>query len=187
MILSNVDANKYKEDFKIKFTNFGDKAPIMLSFAVDELGVTIIHENSKKQYFYAWDYSIPLKSFIHKIKQDLSKNHYPRISRIETITTATTPEQAANMIAGGASVDAIPASETVTKEVIYRIDKILALKDEFIIVNEETGEQFSYKMNGSGIYFLKSYREGEYKSIAEAGDVFFRKSTLISKLNKTLR
>lgn len=184
MILSNVDTKKYKEDFKIKFTNFGEKSPIILSFATDELGVTVIHENTGKQYFYEWDYSIPLKAFIHLIKQDLIKNHYPRIARKEIIVTPTTPERASELMIAGISSDNIPVEEKEEKIVVYRIDKILAMKDEFIIVNEETSEQYCYKMGGSGIYFLKNYREGTYKTLLEAGDAFFKKSILISKLEK---
>ena len=77
---------------------------------------------------------------------------------------------------------------TVTEEVVetYRIDKILALEDKFILVNEATGEQFNYKMNSSGIFFLKNYRSGVYKDLFEAGDAFFRKSTLVEKLNKKI-
>lgn len=184
MILSNVDSNKYREDFKAKFTNFGDKAPIILSFATDEMGVTIVHENSGTKYFYGWDYSIPLKAFIHNIKQDLSGNHYPRISRMEVKVTPTSPERAAQMIEEGCDVNAVPAEERHEEEVIYIIDKILALRDEFIIVNEKTREQYCYKMQGSGIYFLKNYREGVYKSLLEAGDAFFKKSTLVCTLDK---
>lgn len=184
MILSNVNTAKYKEDFKTKFTNFGEKSPIILSFATDELGVTIIHENSGKQYFYEWDYSVPLKSFIHLIKQDLIRNHYPRIARKEIITKPVTPERASELLIEGISSDQIPVEEKEEKLVTYRIDKILAMKDEFIIVNDETSEQYCYKMKGSGIYFLKNYREGAYKTLEEAGDAFFKKSTLVSKLEK---
>jgi hypothetical protein len=184
MIYSNIDANKYKEDFKARFTNFGEKAPIILSFAIDDLGVTVIHENSGKQYFYEWDYSISVKSLIHLIKQDLSHNHYPRLAKKEKVLAPTTSERAAEMIAQGMDVNKVPASEVVEKEVIYRIDKILAMKDEFILVDEATGKQYLYKMNSSGIYFLKNYREGTYKDIYEAGDAFFKKSRLLNILDK---
>lgn len=181
MILNKIDANQYRKDFDKKFTNFGEKAPIMLSYAADDLGVSIVHENSGKKRFYEWDYTIPVKAFIHKIKQDLSYYHYPRISRIEKIEV--TPELAAEYIASGKyTTDTLPAYEE--KVVTYRIDKILALKDEFVIINEETGEQLCYKMASSSIYFLRNYRNGDFKDPLEAGEAFFRKSTLVNKLSK---
>ena len=54
MILQKVDSEEYKESFVNKFTNFADKAPIVISFATDDLGVSVIHENSGKKYFYPW-------------------------------------------------------------------------------------------------------------------------------------
>lgn len=181
MIYNKTDAGKYREEFVSRFTNFGDKAPIMISFATDEFGVTIIHENSGKKYFYEWDYSIPVKNFIHEIKRNLSFNHYPRISRVVEREVPVSSDRAADMIAAGASVDAVPAVEKVTQIEVFRVDKIMAMKDETVLVNEDTGEQFVYKTN-SGIYFLKKYREGAYKDIAEAGEAFFKRSKLIAKL-----
>jgi len=58
------------------------------------------------------------------------------------------------------------------------------MKDEFIIVNEETNEQYCYKMNGSAFSYLRSYRSGEFKSMEDAGNVFFKKCVLVNKLNK---
>ena len=74
MIYKKVDSKKYREEFDKKFSNFGDKAPIVISVMPDEFGVTIVHENSGSRYFYEWDYTIPVKAFIHKIKQGLSHN-----------------------------------------------------------------------------------------------------------------
>lgn len=186
MIYNRIDAKTYKENFSKKFRNFGDKAPIMLSYVTDDSGVTIVHENSGVSYFYEWDFSIEVKSMIHKIKQDLSTNHYPRLSRKVTVTRHLTPEEQANLIANGLSVDSVPTSVTEDTIETYRIDKILALEDKFILVDEATGDQYNYKMNSSGIFFLKNYRSGMYKDLFEAGEAFFKKSTLIEKLNKKI-
>lgn len=185
MILQKVDSNSYKDLFVSKFENFAEKAPIVISFATDDLGVSVIHENSGRKYFYPWDYVVPVKTFIHDIKRDLADNHYPRISRVERINRVLTPSEQADLISKGTyNVDNVPSSveEDVIK--VYRIDKILIMKDEFIIVDEKTNEQFCYKMNTSAFSYLRSYRSGEFKSLSEAGEVFFKKSTLVNKLNK---
>lgn len=186
MIYNRIDAKTYKENFSKKFRNFGDKAPIMLSYVTDDNGVTIVHENSGTSYFYEWDFTIDVKAMIHKIKQDLSTNHYPRLSKLAVVTRNLTPEEQANLIANGTSVDVVPV--TITEEIVetYRIDKILALEDKFILVNEATGEQYNYKMNSSGIFFLKNYRSGIYKDLFEAGEAFFKRSVLLEKLNKRM-
>lgn len=184
MILQKVDSEEYKESFINKFTNFADKAPIVISFATDDLGVSVIHENSGKKYFYPWDFVVPIKSFIHDIKRDLSYNHYPRISRTLKVERPLTADEHAELIAKGTDLDSLPTTVIEDVHEVYRIDKILVMKDEFIIVNEETNEQYCYKMNGSAFSYLRSYRSGEFKSMEDAGDVFFKKCVLINKLNK---
>lgn len=180
MIYNKIDANDYKEEFKKKFRNFGEKAPIILSFAVDDLGVTVIHENSGRKYFYEWDFTIPIKSFIHNIKQDISYKHYPRLAqKIRTVRNYTS-EELSDFIANGVALDNLPSTCVEEKTILYRIDKILALKDEFVLIDEATGNQYLYKMDGSSIYFLKNYRSGQFKDVEEAGDYFFSKSKLIS-------
>lgn len=180
MIYKKIDSKKYREEFDKKFSNFGDKAPIVISVMPDEFGVSIVHENSGKRYFYEWDYTIPIKDFIHKIKQDLSYNHYPRICRLEQVPM--TPEKSAELLAQGVPADDLPSTYETVKT--YRIDKVLALKDEFIIIDELNGDQYCYKMNSSSIYFLKNYRENKYKDISEAGTEFFKKCTLVNKLSR---
>ena len=185
MILVREDKGKYKEKFSKKFRSFADKSPILLSYVTDEQGVTVIHENSGTKYFYEWEPEIPIKSFIHHIKQELSNNHYPRIAREVEITRAPNDEEVAKMIAEGTKVDEVPETITYNRTEVYRIDKFVAMEDEFVIVDEETEKQYCYKMNVSGIYFLKNYRTGKFKSILEAGNEFFSKSKLITELNGT--
>lgn len=185
MILQKVDSGSYKDLFVNKFENFAEKAPIVISFATDDLGVSVVHENSNKKYFYPWDYVVPVKSFIHDIKRDLAANHYPRISRVEEVTRTLTAAEQADLISKGEyTLDTVPTSITEKVNKIYRIDKILIMKDEFIIVDEKTKEQYCYKMNTSAFSYLRSYRSGEFKTLSEAGDVFFKKSVLVNKLNK---
>lgn len=182
MIFKRIDLKSYRAEFEKKFLNFGEKAPIMLSYFSDELGVTVICESSGTKYFYEWDVTIPVKLFIHNIKQDLSDNHYPRLCRTVEITRSPNEDEIADMIEKGVSTDDIPESITYTREETYRIDKILALQDTLILVDEETKDQYNYKYDGS-IYFLRNYRTGVYSSLYEAGEEFFKKAKLVTKLD----
>jgi len=184
MIYNKTDSDSYKDSFIQKFTNYAEKAPIVLSFVTSDEGVSIVHESSGMTYFYYWDYVIPVKTFIHDIKRDLVKNHYPRVSRKVTVTRNLTASEQADMIAKGQDINTIPNIITEEKEETYYIDKFLIMKDEFILVNEETKDQYCYKMESSGHIYLKNYRTGKFVDLFEAGNEFFKKSYLVKKLNK---
>lgn len=183
MIYNKTDSESYKDSFIQKFTNFAEKSPIILSFITSDDGVSIVHETSGTTYFYYWDFVIPVKTFIHDIKKDLAKNHYPRISRIVEVTRKMTPKEQAELLASGCKADDLPDTITTKVEETYFIDKFLIMKDEFIIVNEDTKEQYCYKMESSGYTYLKNYRTGKYQDLLSAGEDFFKKSVLIKKLN----
>lgn len=184
MVLNKIDSKEYKGLFIEKFTNFAEKSPVVISFATDDIGVTVVHENSGKKYFYPWDYITPVKMFIHEIKKDLISNHYPRISREVEVERELTPEEQATYIAKGVSLDDVPTTiiEKVTE--LYRIDKIIVMKDEFVIVNEKTLQQYCYHMKNSAFSYLRNYRTGKFGDIEEAGRVFFQNCTLVKELNK---
>lgn len=184
MIYHKIDASSYRDSFISKFTNFAEKAPIIISFATDDIGVTVAHENSGKKYFYPWDYVVPVKSFIHDIKRDLVKNHYPRIQVTAHIKRVPSSEDLAELMANGVSSEELPSEIEDDVVETYRIDKIIVMRDEFILVNEDTNEQFCYHMNSSAFSYLRTYREGGFKDLMEAGETFFKRSTLIGKLNK---
>jgi len=183
MLYIKTDSQKYIAEFKDRFSNFAQKAPILLSFIVADDKVTVIHENSGQQYHFEWDFTIPVKSFIHEIKQTLSDNHYPRLEKQEVSEVPLSSEEQANLLASGVPVDQLPVSKKEIKSTIYRIDKVIALKDIFIIQDESTHKMYRYKLNYSSIFFLKNYRAGKYKSIAEAGDFFFSRAELLNELN----
>jgi hypothetical protein len=186
MLLVRTDAAKYKAEFKERFANFAQKAPILLSFITTDSVVTVIHENSGTQYSFEWDYSIPVKTFIHEIKQVLSDNHYPRILRKDITTIAlTSDEQAQLLVEGKATIDNLPSMREEAHVESFCIDKVIALKDIFIIQSEKDFKTYRYKMNYSSIFFLKNYRTGKYKTVEEAGKFFFSKSEMLNELTST--
>jgi len=183
MLFTKVDSAKYITEFKERFSNFAQKAPILLSFIISAEKVVVIHENSGNSYSFEWDFAVPVKSFIHEIKQVLSDNHYPRIALQQVQRIQLSPDEQASMLASGVSISDLPSYKDVKTTSIYRIDKVIALKDIFIIQSEDDYKTYRYKMNYSSIFFLKNYRTGKYKSIEEAGDFFFSKSELLNELN----
>lgn len=182
MLYTKIDSNKYMTEFKERFSNFAQKAPILLSFVVSEDKVQVIHENSGTVYDFDWDFTVPVKSFIHEIKQILSDNHYPRIARTIVSKVRLTPEEQAELLEQGVSTGELPTHKDQSSRSIFRIDKVIALRDIFIIQDEDTFETYRYKMNYSSIFFLKGYRTGRFKSLDEAGDFFFNKSELLNEI-----
>ena len=182
MLYTKTDSVKYIAEFKTRFTNFAQKAPILISFVVSDQAVEIIHENSGLTHRFEWDFTIPVKSFIHEIKQSLSDNHYPRIAKVTKEQVKLTAEEQASLLASGTSVDEVPLYKEVVDTEIFKIDKVITLDDILIIQSERDYKMYRYKMNYSCIFFLRKYRKGEYKTLEEAGDFFFSKSTLLNEL-----
>jgi hypothetical protein len=181
MLHQKIQSEKYKAEVIKKLSNFCDKAPVLLSFVTQDDGVTLIHTNSGLRYFYPWDFTLPVKSFIYNIKQDLIKNHYPRLLQVVKEQVSLTPEEQAKLLEEGVEPGSLPSSKEVMREKLWRIDRVIVWKDIFILVDEETQEQYRYKMNKSCIFFLKNYRNGKY-TLESAADYFFEHSELLNRI-----
>lgn len=184
MLLTKLDSTKYIGEFRERFANFAQKAPILLSFITTDAEVRVVHENTGTIYTFQWDFSIPVKSFIHEIKQVLSDNHYPRIVRVIKHEVALTPDEQAKLLMDGIESKALPQTKIVEEREVFKIDRVIALKDIFLLESEKDYKIYRYKMNYSSIFFLKNYRTGKYKSIEEAGSFFFGKSELLNEMVK---
>lgn len=182
MLHRKVDSESYRSEFRAKFENFINKAPILASMIITPENVQVIHVNTQKKYTYEWDFSKHVKTFIHEIKQDLLF-HYPRLLQVVTEEKKLTPEEQAHLIESGEYEPSnVPSTILEKKKILWRIDKVIVVKDIFILVREDTQQTFRYKMNKSCVYFLKSYRNGHFKSLEEAAEYFFSKSELLNEI-----
>ena len=182
MLHEKIDSERYKAEFIKKFSNFCEKSPVLLSFVTSDNGVTLIHTNSGKHYEFPWDFTTAVKTFIHDIKEVLAENHYPRMVQIIPEEVALTAEEQARLLETDKFMAAnLPTSKTVEHKKLWRLDRVIVWRDIFIIVDEETEEQFRYKMHKSCVFFLKNYRSGKY-TLESAADYFFKNSTLLNKI-----
>ena len=181
MLYNKIDSARYIEIFKDKFSNFAQKAPTLISFITTKEGVILVHENTESQYEFPWDFTIPVKSFIFEIKQHLVKYHYPRLEVEEFHSVRMSEEEIAKKLSEGKS---IPDSGLKSVKEIhkFRIDKIITLKDIFILVDEDTDKIYRYKMKSSSIFYLKRYRSGQFNSLLEAGKDFFDRCELLGEI-----
>ncbi|HRS26401.1 MAG TPA: hypothetical protein P5140_07680 [Methanofastidiosum sp.] len=182
MLYNKIDSEKYIAEFGSRFANLAQRAPILMSFVVAQDGVTVIHENSGTKYFFEWDFTLPVKVFIYNIKAKISENHYPRLGKVTSEEIPLSQEERVALIEQGTPVEEVPKTKVITKTTVYRIDKVIALKDIFIIYDEATKKMYRYRLHYSSIFFLKNYRSGKYKSIEEAGEFFFSKAEFLNEL-----
>ena len=187
MLYEKIDCVSYRKETSQKLTSFLQKSPCLFSFLADDEGIIIIlvggqkTSGEQKTFKFDWDYTIPIKSFIHKIKTTLYE-YYPRLSRSRVETRPLSAERASEMIASGGSLDELPTTETVRVDETFVIDKVILLKNIFILKNEKTGAHSKYKLD-NGVFFLKNWRVGKYESAKAAGDEFFAEAVYLGDIN----
>jgi hypothetical protein len=181
MLHDHKDSQLYIQLFKKRFNNFAEKAPIHISYTSTPTGVTVVDLDSNNVYDFTWDFSLPIKTFIHGIKEILAKDCYPIIHKVELKEIAISEEEQLFMIENGTNLDTLPVKR-YTKEITpFLIDKVIVFKDLLIIKNLLTEECFRYKMNKSCIYFLKKVRSKRLNK-EQAADYFFKNSVLLNKI-----
>jgi len=181
MLCEKNDSQSYIRDFQKRFNNFAEKAPILISYSTHPNGVSIINEGDNTIYDFDWDFTVPVKTFIHGIKEVLSEKAYPRIHYMTSHEEPLTEDEAAGLLASGVDIDQIPDVKNVTVGRRYLIDKIIVFKDVFILKDLGTGELSRYKLNKSSVMFLKKLRSGALNE-TQAGTYFFQNSTFLNKI-----
>lgn len=181
MLQVKIDSEKYKGDFTRKFANFCEKSPVLLSFVMTEVGVTVIHANTGTKYEFPWDFTIPVKSFIHSIKEVLVENHYPRMIQTIEKSEALSAEEQAELLEQGVPPNELPTTKLIKTQRVWRISKLIVWRDIFILEDEVTGEQYRYRMNRSCVFFLKAYRAKKF-TLESAWEYFIKNSVLLNKL-----
>jgi len=187
MLVTRLIDNEYKREFVNKFSNFCSKAPTMISFVLTDRSVVVTHLNSATNYEFFWDFREDLKDFIANIKKVLSNNHYPRLVQVIKIEKPLTPQEQAEIFSKDeVSSEDVPTTKTEIIKKIWRIDKVIINRNTFILLEEDTGDQYLFTMFSYKpcILFLKDYREGVY-TVETAADFFFSHSKLVKKLDKT--
>ena len=183
MIYNKHDSISYEKEFKKRFTNFGEKAPILISFNTTPTCVQVVDESKDTVYEFPWDYTLTVKEFIHAIKEVLVKACYPTIIKTELSELPLSIEDQTKMIENGVPLDKVPTRELIKSRKEYLIDKVIVYRDIFLLKELETNKVTRYKLNKSSIFFLKKIRNGTF-SPEEAGNFFFDKAELINEVGE---
>jgi hypothetical protein len=182
MLYNKGDSSQYIQEFKKRFTNFCEKCPLLISFTTTPNGVQVIDETSNDVYEISWDFAIPVKSFIHGIKNMLiDKGCYPIIYKIEEGEESVSHEEQLQMAIDGESLDSIPVRRYKKHMTRLLIDKCVIFKDIFILKDLDTNKVFRYKLNKSSVFFLKKMRSGKLTQ-EEAGKYFFEHATFLNNI-----
>ena len=182
MLFQKSDSHLYVQEFKKRFTNFCEKAPLLLSFTTTPTGVQVIDETKNAVFDIEFDYSVPVKSLIHGIKQMLiEKDCYPSMRQVDEVIEDVPRAEQLRMIESGVNIEQVPTSRIRRVTMTYLLDKVVVFRDQFVVRNMDTNELFLYKMNKSSIFFLQKLRRGRLTP-ETAAVYFFENSTLLNKI-----
>lgn len=181
MLCDKNDSQSYIQEFQKRFNNFAEKAPVLLSYSTYPKGVSIVDEGLDTVYEFEWDFTIPVKSFIHGIKEILSEKSYPTMTQVIRKIEPLSEEETATLLAAGMDIEKIPETKTISTAVPWLIDKCVIFKDVFILKNMKTKELSRYKLNKSSVFFLKKLRSGALTN-ETAGDYFFANATFLNTI-----
>ena len=183
MLCEKIDSQSYMEDFKKRFVNFVEKSPVKLSIIITPTEVQVIDEYTQQGHAFTWDFSIPVKSFIHGIKQNLVERCYPVNHKVEHIEVPVSEKEQIELASKGLPLDNIPTRVYKKRVTEYLIDKVVIYKDMFILVDRATGQSYRYKLNKSSVFFLKDLRSKKFNR-ETAGDFFFANATLMNEIHQ---
>lgn len=197
MLISDVSSKQWKKDVIKKLKSFAEKSPLLISFKVgfhkDMEGFFIVCNQSNEKYFFRCVYEQDPKVFIHDIKEKILPL-YPRVTQTLAKERPATAAEIADQIANGATLSTASKTVSTFSTKTWRIDKVLPWRQIFMLCLEsetdESGlpvsiedEQRKYQYNGSAVIYLKDYRQGTFKDTVDAGNHFFSKANLITRVN----
>ena len=183
LLESNVDTTEFQKVFDKKFSNFCDKAPLLISYQLTPMGVIVKNIYSQEDKEFNFNFGKEVSQNIFDIKTWLVDNWYPTMVDIEeTIDEYSAEELSSLMREEGLSLDeALKARRVSEKETVWRIEKVILKRDELFVRKISTNQLFRYKLRMPTTIFLQRLRDRYSKE--EAFSVFKEKASIISLLD----
>ncbi len=176
-----ISMDNFLEEFNKRFTNFCSKAPILLSFKVSPLLVHIYIEKTNEIKTFDFDFDYTVKQCIKKIKDWLIKTQYPVMVQTDICYENYTIEEIKKMVDNGTDTDeALTKKKIESKDIRWRIERIIVRRDELFVRNLEENKLYHYKLRMPCILFLKKYRE-KFNAF-QAWDLFKEKCILLNEI-----
>lgn len=160
MLVKNEELKNFVEIFNKKFSNFCQKAPILLSFNTSPTGSLIKDETTGKSLSYVFDFSLSVKENIFIIKEWLLKECYPIMIEEYEIKEEYTPDELREMDENNINIDSlIMQGKHIKVSNLYRIEKVIVIMDHIFVRDLQTDKLTMWKMNMPVSIFLKSMRQ----------------------------
>ena len=180
------ETNRWLIEFKKKFTNFCEKAPMILSFSLVPTEVILFEqkynsESTNLLYTYQFDYTQSVQSNIAEIKSWLLENKYPVMVKQEILDKEFTAKEMQIMIDDGLALDDVLKQSKTVKETKMRIEKLIIKRNELHVRNLETNELNFYYLDIPSVLFLTKIDTMES---TEAWKMFSKKAQLLCQVNK---
>jgi len=179
-----VNTKEFLIEFSKRFSNFCQKAPLILSFRTTPKGVVVFNHSTQKSTEFEFDFTKNVKENIHTIKDYLLEHEYPILLEVNVDYVDYSSKEIQESIDSGQNPDNVLLSK---KEVLHstkwRIERVIVRRDELFVRNLRSNELFRYKFTKMPCtLFLKRYREK--MDPAKAWETFVSKVELIGKVEE---
>lgn len=173
------------EVFDKKFSNFCDKAPIVLSYKLTPVGCQLRNLFNQDFYEHRFDFTREVSSNINDIKVWMLENWYPVMVKTGVEYEDYTAQEIEKiMIEEGLTLEEALKRKNKKQEIReeWRIEKVILRRDELFVRNLSTDQFFRYRMHMPTTVFLQRIRDRYTPE--EAFKIFSEKSILITELTK---
>lgn len=184
LVDDEIIVSDFLDEFKRRFSNFCNKAPIILTFKITPSSCYL--KDLEKNIIHKFDFNHleSVKQNIKKIKDWLIENVYPKMIEETFIEKDLSTEEIEKLIESGADEEtAIMKKNIQIIETVWLIEKLIIKRDELFIRNLKTNKLYRYKMNIPSTVFLKKIRLGNMTQ-KEIFNYFYNKSTLIAEMKE---
>jgi len=180
MIINPFD-KEYAEAFEKKFKGFCERAPIYISYSIIYDEVYIKDIINDRTFTFSLDEKRSIHDTITIIKNKLKEKSYPRL--IEEKIVNVDPPVSELLEATKNDIPFDKAFASLSKKVHkteYLIDKVNLKKNQIIIENIETKEQFLYQLTIPVVLFLKKKIRTEknpaaaFISLQQEGELLYK-------------
>jgi len=178
--------SEFMEEFSRRFKNFCQKAPVLLSFKVSPMSVSVHELASNEVKIFPFNFSTDVKGNIKTIKDWLCDKKYPIMTEIVVSHTDYTTDELQELLdSGKITIDDVANKKREETVIRRRIERVVIKRDEFFIRDLETGRVFQYKMNMPSSLFLKKTREK--LSSFDAWTLFKSKAYFIKEIDENYK
>jgi len=186
LIDDEVAVNDFLDEFKRRFSNFCNKAPVILTFKITPSSCYL--KDLEKGIVHKFDFNHleNVKQNIKKIKDWLIENIYPKMIEETFIEKNLSTEEIEKLIDSGLDEEeAIMKKNIQITETVWVIEKLIIKRDELFVKNLKNNKMYRYKMNIPSTLFLKKIRSGDMTK-KEVFNYFYAKSTLIAEMKEEI-